>query len=99
MDNIRRRLDLAQKTYEQNHERLAKKQVDYIRVLESLTSLQELERDEATVRRRLIQLRIDLHRAIAGSCEPPRRKPTGAEQGDDSAEEAQNNRTDKQEQQ
>ncbi|MBN2269213.1 MAG: efflux transporter outer membrane subunit [Sedimentisphaerales bacterium] len=99
LDNIRRRLELAQQTYEQNHERLTKRQVDYIRVLESLTSLQELERAEATARRRLIELRIDLHRAIAGSCNPADRKPTWAEQGGDPAEEGQDNRTDEQEQQ
>ncbi len=83
LDNIRVRLELAQKTYEQNHERLTKGQIDYIRVLESITSLQGLERNEATARQRLIQLRIDLHRAIAGSCDPPTREPTDADQAGD----------------
>ena len=67
--NLEYRLELARQTYTRNQESYIKGQVDYIRVLESLESLQALERNVATVQRTLIQRRIDLYRSIAGSCE------------------------------
>jgi outer membrane protein TolC len=42
-------------------------QLDYLRVLENLSSSQTLERNELTARRILIERRIDLCRAIAGT--------------------------------
>ena len=71
--NIERRLELARLTYKRNRESFINGQIDYIRVLESLESLQALERNSATARRTLIQRRIDLYRSIAGSCnlKPP----------------------------
>jgi NodT family efflux transporter outer membrane factor (OMF) lipoprotein len=69
LQNLERQLDLAQRTYQRNRESYIKGQVDYIRVLESLESLQALERNVTTARRALIQSRIDLYRSIAGSCE------------------------------
>lgn len=71
--NLEYRLKLARLTYKRNQESYIKGQVDYIRVLESLESLQTLERNSATARRTLIQRRVDLYRSIAGPCElqPP----------------------------
>ncbi|HEX42883.1 MAG TPA: TolC family protein [Phycisphaerales bacterium] len=76
LSSIREQLELARQTYERNRESFMKGQVDYIRVLESLQSLQALERSEVTARRTLIGRRIDLYRATAGSWDKPR--PGGA---------------------
>ena len=48
-----------------------KGQIDYIRVLESLQSLQTLERNVVTARRLVIQRRIALYRSIAGKWDLP----------------------------
>ena len=69
IDNLERRFELARLTYQRNQESYIKGQVDYIRVLESLESLEALERNITTARRTLIQRRIDLYRSIAGSCD------------------------------
>jgi len=66
-ENLKRQLDLARQTYERNRESYIKGQVDYIRVLESLESMQSLERSVLRAQRTVIQNRIDLYRAIAGS--------------------------------
>ena len=71
VDNLERRLELARQTYSRIRESYIKGQVDYIRVLESLQSLQTLERNVVTARRTLVQRRIDLYRSIAGPCDPP----------------------------
>ncbi|MFH1718235.1 MAG: TolC family protein [Planctomycetota bacterium] len=67
LENLKHQLDLARRTYERNRESYIKGQVDYIRVLESLESMQSLERNVLRAQRTVIQNRIDLHRAIAGS--------------------------------
>ncbi|MBN1360574.1 MAG: efflux transporter outer membrane subunit [Sedimentisphaerales bacterium] len=67
--SIQHQLDLARQTYERNGARFIKGQADYIRVLESLQSLQSLEREVVRAQRTLVQRRIDLYRAIAGPCE------------------------------
>lgn len=75
--SIREQLELARETYERNRQSFMKGQVDYIRVLESLQSLQGLERSEVTAHRVLIQRRVDLYRSIVGSWDkerPPRAK-------------------------
>jgi len=64
--NLNVRLPLAQETYERNRQRFIKGQIDYIRVLESLQSLQALELNVVSAQRVLIQHRIDLYRSIAG---------------------------------
>jgi NodT family efflux transporter outer membrane factor (OMF) lipoprotein len=71
VENTELRLRLARGTYERIRETFIKGQVDYIRVLESLQSLQRLQRDLITARRRLVQFRIDLYRSIAGGFELP----------------------------
>jgi NodT family efflux transporter outer membrane factor (OMF) lipoprotein len=65
--NLNVRLRLARQTYERNRERFIKGQTDYIRVLESLVSLQALELNVVGAQRDLIRRRIDLYRSIAGS--------------------------------
>lgn len=66
LENLGAQLQLARATYERNRERFIKAQADYIRVLESLQSLQTLERTLVAAQRRLVERRVDLYRAIAG---------------------------------
>jgi NodT family efflux transporter outer membrane factor (OMF) lipoprotein len=66
LDNLKHQLSLAHQTYQRIRESYIKGQVDYIRVLESLQSLQELERNVVQAQSNLIQSRIDLYRSIAG---------------------------------
>jgi outer membrane protein TolC len=67
LESLREQLGLALETNNRNRERYIKGQTDYIRVLESLQSLQALERSVITAQRTLIGYRIDLYRSIAGS--------------------------------
>ena len=69
LENLKHQLSLARKTYERNQESFLKRQVDYIRVLESLQSLQALERDVVSAQRTLVERRIDLYRSVAGGWE------------------------------
>jgi NodT family efflux transporter outer membrane factor (OMF) lipoprotein len=71
LDSLNLQLELANETYQRNGERYIKGQTDYIRVLESLQSLQALERNVVIAQRALIGYRIDLYRSIAGSFEIP----------------------------
>jgi len=73
--NLEYRLGLARLTYARNGESYIKGQIDYIRVLESLQSLQALERNVVTAQRTLVERRIDLYRSIAGPCDPPQPAP------------------------
>ena len=70
-DNLSQQLDLARQTYDRIRESFVKGQVDYIRVLESLTSLQALERQVVRAQHTLIQRRIALYRSIAGPWDLP----------------------------
>jgi NodT family efflux transporter outer membrane factor (OMF) lipoprotein len=67
LESLKLQLRFARETYKRNRERYIKGQIDYIRVLESLQSLQALERSVITTQRTLIDYRIDLYRSIAGS--------------------------------
>ena len=71
LESLQLQLRLARETYKSNRERYIKGQTDYIRVLESLQSLQALERSVITAQRTLIGFRIDLYRSIAGSFDLP----------------------------
>jgi len=71
LDNLNVQLALARETYQRNRESFMKGQANYIRVLESLQSLQSLERQAVRARRILIQRRIDLYRSIAGPWDLP----------------------------
>lgn len=72
LESLQQQLELAERTYGHNRERFMKGQTDYIRVLESLQSLQSLQRDVVRARRGLIQRRIDLYRSTAGPWDLPR---------------------------
>jgi NodT family efflux transporter outer membrane factor (OMF) lipoprotein len=69
--NLQDQLRLARQTYERNRNSFMKGQVDYIRVLESLQSLQGLELSVVSARGLLVARRIDLYRSIAGPCDLP----------------------------
>jgi NodT family efflux transporter outer membrane factor (OMF) lipoprotein len=75
LESLREQLGIARETNERNRERYIKGQIDYIRVLESLQSLQALERSVITAQRALIGFRIDLYRSIAGSFDLPEPTP------------------------
>ncbi|UCG48796.1 MAG: TolC family protein, partial [Phycisphaerales bacterium] len=71
IESLNLQLELARETYQRNRERYVKGQTNYIRVLESLQSLQTLERNVVTAKRLLIGYRIDLYRSIAGPFDLP----------------------------
>jgi NodT family efflux transporter outer membrane factor (OMF) lipoprotein len=75
LENLQAQLGLARETYDRTRDRYIKGQTDYIRVLESLQSLQSLERDLIRARRVLLSRRIDLYRSIAGGWELPAPMP------------------------
>jgi len=72
IESLNLQLGLARETYQRNRERYIKGQANYIRVLESLQSLQALERSVVIAQRILIGYRIDLYRSTAGSFDLPR---------------------------
>lgn len=80
LNSLRLQLGLARETYKHNGERYIKGQTDYIRVLESLQSMQALERSVIVAQRTLIGHRIDLYRSIAGSFDLP--KPVSTDVND-----------------
>ncbi len=88
--NLSVQLDLAHQTYDRIRESFMKGQVDYIRVLESLQSMQTLERQIVQARRILIQRRIDLYRAIAGPWDLPTPQIARADDIDESQTQAPN---------
>ncbi len=75
LDSLQTQLDLARQTYDRNRDRYTKGQTDYLRVLESLSSTQALERELVRARATLIERRIDLYRSIAGGWELPEPLP------------------------
>ena len=66
VESLQKQLALAQNVYDRTYQNYLKGQLDYIRVLTSLVTMQNLERNELTARRILIEHRIDLCRSIAG---------------------------------
>ena len=64
--NLQEQFSLAQQAYDRLREAYLKGQTDYINVLDSLQSLQSLERQLVASRLALVQRRIDLYRSIAG---------------------------------
>ncbi len=70
--NIQEQLATSRQVLERIRQNYLMGQLDYLRVLESLSTSQNLERNEITARRILIERRIDLCRAIAGSWEMER---------------------------
>jgi len=80
LDNLAEQLKAAEAVRERTEANFFQGQLDYLRVLDSLASLQTLQRNNVTARRELIELRIDLCRAIAGSWEMERPEQAGPEQ-------------------
>jgi len=64
--SLGKQMHLARRVMERTRERYIKGQLDYLRVLEALVSLQSLERNYLTAKQGLISRRIDLCQAIAG---------------------------------
>ena len=71
LESLNLQLRLARETYQRSRERYIKGQTNYIRVLESLQSMQTLERNVVTAQRARIGRRIDLYRAITGPFDLP----------------------------
>jgi NodT family efflux transporter outer membrane factor (OMF) lipoprotein len=66
LENLQNQLATANSVLKRTRESYLKGQLDYLRVLESLVSVQSLERQVLTAQREKIEHRIDLCRAIAG---------------------------------
>jgi NodT family efflux transporter outer membrane factor (OMF) lipoprotein len=79
LESLRTQLGLARETYERTRDRYIKGQTDYIRVLESLQSLQALERELVGAQRVLVERRIALYRATVGGWEWPAPPPAWIE--------------------
>lgn len=77
IESLQKQLALAHNVYERTYEYYLKGQLDYLRVLTALVSMQGLEQRELTARRILIDRRIDLCRSIAGGW--PMQRPETAE--------------------
>jgi len=88
LDSLESQLDLARRTYESTRDRYTTGLTEYIRVLESLQSLQALERELVRARRTLVERRIDLYRAIAGGWELPSPSPMEIEDLNETATDA-----------
>lgn len=69
LQSLTQQLDTSTQVYERTKDSYLNGQLDYIRVLEALTSRQTLQRERITARRERIDKRIDLCRAVAGSWE------------------------------
>lgn len=81
LGSVNTQLELADAVLERTRDAYRGGQVDYLRVLEALTSQQALERQQLTARRELIGYRIDLCRALGGGWNP--RRSTEASAGTD----------------
>ena len=72
LQNLTQQLDTSRQVAHRTRESYLKGQLEYIRVLDALASLQSLERNHLTAKRQLIERRIDLCRALAGGWEMSR---------------------------
>lgn len=77
VESLQKQLALSRNVYERTYQNYLKGQLDYLRVLTALVTMQGLERSELTGRRVLIERRVDLCRSIAGGWALPR--PDNAE--------------------
>jgi len=79
LESVSEQLALANEVLERNRDAYRGGQVDYLRVLEALTSQQSLERQRLGAHRELIGHRIELCRALGGGWNPesPTDAPTG----------------------
>ncbi len=65
-ESLQKQLALSRDVYERTYQNYLKGQLDYLRVLSAVVTLQRLEQSELTARRVLVERRIDLCRSIAG---------------------------------
>jgi NodT family efflux transporter outer membrane factor (OMF) lipoprotein len=70
--SLQRQLELSDQVIERIRESYTKGAVDYLRVLETLSTNQALQRNVLEAERQLIEYRIDLCRALAGGWEMSR---------------------------
>jgi len=75
LNNLRTQLVLSRQVYKRTKQSYIKGQLDYLRVLDALSSQQNLEINVLNARRFLIERRIDLYKAIAGSWDMKRPEP------------------------
>jgi outer membrane protein TolC len=75
-------LELADTVLERTRDSYLSGQVDYLRVLEALTSQQSLQLELLAARSQLVLYRIDLCRALGGDWDPQRPATTAASGGD-----------------
>ena len=82
LDSVSEQLALANEVLERNRDAYRGGQVDYLRVLEALTSQQSLERQRLSAHRELIDHRIELCRALGGGWNPgsPTEAPAGSDE-------------------
>jgi NodT family efflux transporter outer membrane factor (OMF) lipoprotein len=69
VDSLQRQLQTVAQVYDRTRDSYLNGQLDYIRVLEALVSQQSLQREELAARRELLEMRIELCRALAGPWE------------------------------
>ena len=67
LQSLEKQLSTAAVVIERTRSSYLNGQLDYLRVLEALTSRQSLERERLAAQRERIEYRIQLHRALAGS--------------------------------
>ena len=68
-DSLNQQIRLQASAYRQLRIAFSNGDTDFLNVLASLTSMQQLERDRVLARRQQIEARIDLYRALAGPIE------------------------------
>ncbi|MGD8386317.1 MAG: TolC family protein [Desulfobacteraceae bacterium] len=85
LQSLEKQLKTAAIVIERTRSSYLNGQLDYLRVLEALTSRQSLERELLSAKREHIEYRIQLHRALAGSLlleRPAPLKPTEISSGE-----------------
>ena len=70
VDSLSRQIDLQSSAYKQLRVSFSNGDTNFLDVLASFASMQQLERDLLLARRQKIEARIDLYRALAGPIEP-----------------------------
>ena len=78
LEGVERQVALARSTLQEARVRYANGLSDYLPVLASLQSLQELERGLLAARRNLLAYRVDLYRAMGGDWPSERTDPAAA---------------------
>ncbi|MGM0952491.1 MAG: efflux transporter outer membrane subunit [Pseudomonadota bacterium] len=71
MDSLEQQIGMAQASYRQLRTRYLNGAVSYIEVLNALQDQQDLQRTRLTARQQLLNARVALYRALAGSIESP----------------------------